>query len=37
VTVITDKGIELILGQKPGDPGNLAGRTSLGQPAPASP
>jgi len=37
VSVITDKGMQPILGQKPGDPGYVAGRTSLGQPAPATP
>jgi hypothetical protein len=37
VSVITDKGLQPILGQKPGDPGYLAGRTVLGQPAPLNP
>jgi len=31
VSVIADKGIQPILGQKPGDPGYLAGHTVLGQ------
>jgi len=31
VSIITDKGIQLILGQKPGDPGFLAAHTVLGK------
>ena len=35
VSVLSDKGIQPILGLKPGDPGYLAGHTVLGQPAPS--
>ena len=37
VSVLGDKGLQPILGQKPGDPGYLAAHTVLGQPAPSRP
>ena len=37
VSVITNKGLQLILGQKPGDPGYVAAHTVLGVAAPLSP
>jgi hypothetical protein len=37
VSVVTNTGLQAILGQNPGDPGYLAGRTVLGTPRPLQP